>query len=603
MDWSGVERRQDGAQRMKVGKPVSIFAGDKQSIMRARTVDLSTGGMRLDAQEGLSVGEKILFRIDLGEGFDPAVQGGEIVWSSAESGTGVRFTSAGEVDVSVPEREADPPGEGDPVRLAIERMDHPLKVECVGVDERGITVRTELPFLERGRSVTARYVDESGREGRIEGILATVCLEPEGDDPVPSIRIGIRSAEAGDEPFVEEPVEDLVTETASRPVEEPEAEAEPEPEDEPEEDAAEESWQEEEPTARDALVPAEADEPIEAAGSPDAMTDAFESITAQVEDEAPCEKPIEPTYVIVLRAVATWMVVNGQRAAGAAAAWAGTTLLPWLRRISPELLARVRTAGAAVAPLVARLGPPRRSTRTTARPTKMRKQKRRTTQVTIAEKVKVGIKSQARSRTMAVAFIVAAVAGFGTGVWGLVSLISSKDEDPAREHARAAKVDEASRGSFDLWGDSALPAGNVVEPGSAEIEMEQVQPQPPAPPAEAAPAGAEAPPVAPASEEGTAIVVPVPEEGSPSGFYLGVSGEVTGYDFYPLKSPAGLVVDVKGALPLQEGKQPVNRPGIKKVKAVSRESGARFIIYFEGDEVPDFQVLPAGSTLEIRLDA
>jgi hypothetical protein len=577
---------------MKVGKPVSIFAGDKQSIMRARTVDLSTGGMRLDVEEGLSVGEKILFRIDLGEGFDPAVQGGEIVWSSAETGTGVRFTSAGEVDVSVPEREdpADPPSEGDAVKLAIERMEHPLKVECVGMDERGIAVRTDLPFLERGRSVTASYVDSSGREGCIEGILATVSLEPEGDDPVPSIRIGIRSAEAGDEPFEEEPVEDLVRETAAPPVEEPE------PEDEPEEDAAEDSWQEEEPTARDALVPAEADEPIEAAESPDAMTDAFESITAQVEDEASCEKPIEPSYVIVLRAAATWLVVNGQRAAGAAAVWAGTTLLPWLRRIAPELLARVRTAGAAVAPLVARLGPRRRSTRTTARPTKMRKQKRRTTQVTIAEKVKVGIKSQARSRTMAVAFIVAAVAGFGTGVWGLVSLISSQDEDPAEKHARAGKVDEASRGSFDLWGDSALPAGNVVEPESAEIEMEQVQPQPPAPPVEATPE-------APASDEGKAIIVPVPEEASPSGFYLGVSGEVTGYDFYPLKSPAGLVVDVKGALPLQEGNQPVNRPGIKKVKAVSRESGARFIIYFEGDEVPDFQVLPAGSTLEIRLDA
>ena len=39
MDWTGVERRDSTAERMKVGKPVSIFAGDKQSILRARTVD------------------------------------------------------------------------------------------------------------------------------------------------------------------------------------------------------------------------------------------------------------------------------------------------------------------------------------------------------------------------------------------------------------------------------------------------------------------------------------------------------------------------------------------------------------------------------------
>jgi hypothetical protein len=98
------------------------------------------------------------------------------------------------------------------------------------------------------------------------------------------------------------------------------------------------------------------------------------------------------------------------------------------------------------------------------------------------------------------------------------------------------------------------------------------------------------------------VEVPVPDENGGQGFYLGVNGEVTGYDYYALKSPPGLVVDVKGALPLQEGGQPVKRPGIKKVKAVARESGARFIIYFEGDKVPDFQVLPAGSTLEVRLD-
>ena len=181
MEWTGVERREGGCERMKVGKSVSIFAGDKQSILRARTRDLSTGGMRLDVGDGLSVGEKILFRIDLGEGFDPAVQGGEVVWSAEDQGTGVRFTAAGEVETSTAKQASPPelPSSGEPVRLHIDRMDHPLKVECVEAGPTGITVRTELPFLERGRTVCASFGDVDVAEGRVEGVLIFIFLESE----------------------------------------------------------------------------------------------------------------------------------------------------------------------------------------------------------------------------------------------------------------------------------------------------------------------------------------------------------------------------------------------------------------------------------------
>jgi hypothetical protein len=181
-----------------------------------------------------------------------------------------------------------------------------------------------------------------------------------------------------------------------------------------------------------------------------------------------------------------------------------------------------------------------------------------------------------------------------------VSLITSGEEEGDAQASAGQEASEASPGSFDMWGNAALPGGSVVEPPASEVEMVEA----PVPAAvEAAPAVTEAAAAPP--EPVAAVDVPPPGETpeSSTGFYLGVSGEVTGYDYYALKSPPGLVVDVKGALPLKEGHQPVNRPGIKKVKAVPRESGARFIIYFEGEKVPDFQVLPAGSSLEVRLDS
>ncbi|MBW2261868.1 MAG: PilZ domain-containing protein [Deltaproteobacteria bacterium] len=585
MEWTGVERREGGCERMKVGKSVSIFAGDKQSILRARTKDLSTGGMRIDLGDGLSAGEKILFRIDLGEGFDPAVQGGEVVWSAPDVGTGVRFTAAGEVEAPATKR-ADPPAlpsTGDGVRLHIDSMDHHLKVECVEAGPTGITVRTELPFLERGRAVRASFCDADGVEGQIEGILTSVSLEPEEQDPVPGIRLRIR--------------------TTDEPEQEQEHVAAP-----PQGPPTEDSWQEEEPTSRDASPPAEIeqDEPLEEESGmrdEEAMSDAFNSLTSEpIASPGETEPSIEPSYVIVLRAVAAWLTANGRRAvklAAASAAEAWCWLLPVMKRVAPRIIESVKMAGDNLVLLLVRLASGRLRSSASPRPTKLRKQKRRTTQASIIEKASKGIASKARSRVLAIVLLVAALAGFGTGVWGVVSLITSGKDDGPASGTVGQPAAEVSRGSFDMWGDAALPAGNVVEPSSAEIEM--VVAGAPAAAVEAAPAVTEA--VTETPEPVAAVDVPQPAETTGSGFYLSVSGEVTGYDYYALKSPPGLVVDVKGALPLKEGTQPVNRPGIKKVKAVSRESGARFIIYFDGEKVPDFQVLPAGSSLEVRLDS
>jgi len=599
MEWTGGERRTSGAERMKVARPVSIFAGDRTHILRAQTVDLSTGGMRIDLADGLPVGEKILFRIDLGEGFDPAVQGGEVAWSDDGLGAGVRFSP---VVPGQEQAEAAPPGPalpaaGEAVKLHIDRMERTLKVQCVDAGDWGISVRTELPFLEKGERIVARFRTADGREGEISGILEEVNLEPDLGDPVPSIRLEILT---GSSPRPAPACEEPAGETAQA--------AEPPS---PVEDEA--TWEPEESTQRDAVPPPVEEARIETVevapdDAEDPISDAFGSLTKKAEAEG--DSPIEPRYVIVLRAVAAWLLVTGRRlgaatAAYASAAWAA--LVPWIRRNAPRLAARARLAGRLASSIAERVASrmPSASTTTAIR---MRRQKRRTTQISTPASPGPRTLPPLARRALLAAMVLAAVAGFSTGVWGLVSLIRSGKDD-AKGQAEQASGVQASKGSFDMWGGSTLPRGTVVEAEISEIDVAQAEAAAPPPAAQpaapAAPVALQAAPTAQPAPPPPASVPagPVPGATTENGFYLGVDGEITGYDYYALKSPPGLVVDVKGALPIRDGIQDLSLPGVTKVKAVARESGARFIIYFEGTKIPEFQVLPAGPTLEIRLDS
>lgn len=635
MEWTGDERRDSEGGRMRVERPVAVFVGGKEGILRARTRDLSTGGMRLDLDEELTEGEKILFRIDLGEGFDPAVQGGKVIWSAPEMGTGVEFTDAEDVEGPPPRKSLPAPGED--IKLRIDRMDHALKVQCVEACDEGLVVRTDLPFLERGRNVTASFSQEDHEQkSALKGILTMVSLLPD-DSAVPAIRLEIRTD--GKEGPLGQPPEEATQEAA--PPREPAAQ---EPEPEPE------SWDDEEPTAPD-VEPSVNEEQMEAAEAEDAkageqeeqqaaelppepepdesladdedpMGDAFRSLTdpqmneqESFRDEGQDEESIEPRYVVMLRAFCAFTVLWSTRAGKALASYsreAWIRLQPVLRKIMPALTARAKVARDTLGPMAgrmaAKIGSVGKGQKRKQRTTRMRKQKSRSTRTPGGSR----IGAAARSRLFFIALAVAALVGFGTGVWALVGLVTSGDDDAeAAAQTQGTTTSQApSKGSFDLWGGSTLEGGTVQEAPEEEIQVVAQQDPTPAPaaaPSAPSPAPTQAP-AQPAPVQGVAAqtdIVPGAEapEVETQGFYLAVNGEVTGYDYYPLKDPAGLVVNVKGALPAQEGYQPVKRPGIKKVKAVARESGTRFIIYFEGDEIPDFQVLPAGSSLEVRLDA
>ncbi len=71
---------------------------------------------------------------------------------------------------------------------------------------------------------------------------------------------------------------------------------------------------------------------------------------------------------------------------------------------------------------------------------------------------------------------------------------------------------------------------------------------------------------------------------------------------YRLRDPNGVVVDVPGALVRKEGWLDVGagHPMIRSVKAMQRESGARFVIYVNG-ELPRFITAPKTGGIALRL--
>jgi hypothetical protein len=71
---------------------------------------------------------------------------------------------------------------------------------------------------------------------------------------------------------------------------------------------------------------------------------------------------------------------------------------------------------------------------------------------------------------------------------------------------------------------------------------------------------------------------------------------------YRLRNPNGVVVDVPGALVAREGWIEIgaDHPMVRSVKAMQRETGARFVVYVNG-ELPRFITAPKGNGIALKL--
>lgn len=166
---AGTEDRRDGSQaRIATCRPVTIVSERHKGVVMADTVDLGPGGMFVTLDEPLSVGERFIFRIDLGEPYKPVLSGGEVRWidsSGGRGGMGVRFLDIAEVadalGGTIPTRGPEI------VRVRMEHVGPAVEARVVERSGGGLVVDLSLPFLRQGAPLEVGP-DVAARSGRVK---------------------------------------------------------------------------------------------------------------------------------------------------------------------------------------------------------------------------------------------------------------------------------------------------------------------------------------------------------------------------------------------------------------------------------------------------
>jgi hypothetical protein len=207
-----------------------------------------------------------------------------------------------------------------------------------------------------------------------------------------------------------------------------------------------------------------------------------------------------------------------------------------------------------------------------------------------------GVYVLGRAKVVDFGSVRSAIAGF--------DLSGAPNEDPARLEpiafvestapASVSAVASDAAGAATGWETHVeAVADPAVEPSATVPESELAASEPE--PAEAAPSEAPSPPIealvataAPAGEEDT-ITLPTrwPAEYASA---------------YRLRNPNGVVVDVPGALVAREGWLDIgdDHPMVHAIKAMQRETGARFVVYVNG-ELPRFITAPKSNGIALKL--
>jgi hypothetical protein len=638
----GVERRNPEAKRLEVTRPVAVFAEGREGILRGRTRNISTDGCSINLDDILEIGENVLFRIDLGEGFDPAVQSAQVVWADPGNGTvGVKFTSdkgaaarppgkAGRRPRSGEKPSAlSLPGPGSMVKLSIEKMDKPLRVICQEATSDMFLLRTSIPFLETMKRVTVHFKDEAGEEKRLKGMLTDVSLEKVDGEDIPFINLMISRGDeikklASPPPPQPQPFEpDASAEAAAEAaagdgdVQEPESGQEPEagpgpgesPEQDPEENGRE-ALEEDTLTDIPQESPLEASAPEIGSEDVDAFEESFRLDPSALEPGAETDK-ITPRYVIAVQRLASLAAAAG----GSLRTSLGPTakkLLPLLRTLAGRLLQILQAAALWLWTRVRGMKTPGTRPRVSQRKTRMTMRR----QVPIHKSMIAGLKSA----KWQILLLVVTLLAFSAGVWGLVNLFKTNNNEdlPEPPSASLPQVSGASSGlagggggeSYDLWGGGVKPSTvNIEQAAVVEASAPPSLPPPaPAPAESKAPAAADEsavqagitpPPEAPLEEDEVVKDEPIWVNNA---VRLYVKGEIYGFKHYPLKEPPGIVVDVKGAQPrLGEGLKEIAGSKIKHVKTLKREDGTRFILIFNGKSIPPFELIAHSDRIEVKM--
>jgi|GEM_PF-2829843 len=625
----GLERRNDSSKRIDVKRPVAIFVPGRNGILRGRTRNISTGGCSIELDDVLEIGDEVLFRIDLGEGFDPAVQSVKVVWSDpSRKAYGVAFKD-GEKKESVGkiEENEEIPQAGEIVKLALEKMEKPLKVTWHEKNGETFCLKTSIPFFETPQKVTVHYKNKKGEDKEISGILFDVdLLKSSGDNP-PFLQLKVtqnmspeKEIEETKEKEKKEKIE--VTQEVSGKQESIEV-------------ISEEKVENKVVQNEEEIVNTQT-QTIEETEKPEKLPHQCEIIK---------EEAITPQYVVIVRRIMAMMMKAFVFLKSNMGPVVSKCLVQALKIARIIVKASVTIAGS----LRERISSRVYRNRTTVMRRGLQKQKKSHTFVLIARVIILGV----------VAFSIFA------GVWGLVKLVKTNNmkdlpEPPAAKTQVQTPVvvsqsaTENGQEKFDVW--SAQKVDN--KPSQANGGGGGVQgPQAPSAQGNISAASVLAPPseiVATPSEKGikdeimqkaTSIEMedtivtgrksgtssflkvaattktmdgvktdPPQEEPPPAKVKknipilvdktvrLYINGDILGVKHYPLKEPAGLVVDVKGASPvLGEGKKEFEGAKIKSLKTIKREDGTRFIILFNSKTIPAFEIFPRKDRIDVKI--
>jgi hypothetical protein len=140
---------------------------------RGRTVNLSTGGIFLTADEQLDPGAQVHLKVNLRDGAAPLDVEAKVL-RHADGGMALRFVELDDVarrriQRLVQKREPTQFGKRD-VRIHLPSLPAPLRASARDLTERGVMIEAELPWLRLGSQVTTELSSDRACDGKVQWI-------------------------------------------------------------------------------------------------------------------------------------------------------------------------------------------------------------------------------------------------------------------------------------------------------------------------------------------------------------------------------------------------------------------------------------------------
>jgi hypothetical protein len=143
------------------------------SGLRARSVNLSTSGIFVSSEEKLEKGEKVRLKVNMNDGAMPLDVSCEVV-RTANDGMALRFVDLDDMSKQriqrlVHKREPTGVGKRD-VRIHLPSLSAPLRASARELNDAGVMIEADLPWLRLGSPVTAELSPERACDGHVSWI-------------------------------------------------------------------------------------------------------------------------------------------------------------------------------------------------------------------------------------------------------------------------------------------------------------------------------------------------------------------------------------------------------------------------------------------------